>query len=66
MTIFAVTTIWIALAVIWIAALELSANYRLGMWRHALRAKRIRRLRRDLDEAALIEWAHHLRETVIA
>lgn len=65
MTIFAAVMISIALAVIWVVALELSANYRLGMWRHALRAKRIRRLRRDLDEAALVEWAHHLRETVV-
>lgn len=66
MTIFAAVMISIAFAVIWVAALELMINWDLKKWRHVLRARRIARQRRDLDEAALIEWAHHLRETVIA
>jgi hypothetical protein len=33
--------------------------------RNRLRAWRFSRARRALDEAALIEWAMHLRETVI-
>lgn len=32
--------------------------------RNRLRAWKFARARRAADEAALIEWAHHLRETV--
>ena len=66
MTIFAAVMISIAFAVIWVAVFELMINWDLKKWRHVLRARRIARQRRDLDEAALIEWAKHLRETVIA